>query len=165
MLFALIGLCLSQAPTPSGPASEAAARAAYEALAPRHQEYLARRLEAPKPVDLKRELGAMNEELKALQADYNKVVQLGSPRWAVAALVRISEAYDHYGEAIEGAPAPATLDAAQAEIYRTEMKNHAQPLHERARQLWAQAEEKARELGVKSPELEAGRAKAELRGK
>jgi tetratricopeptide (TPR) repeat protein len=70
--------------------------------------------------------------VQQLEGIYTQAAQMGSPEWAVASLWKLALAYQHLADVVEATPAPAGLSPADAQQFRTALKEQVAPLKERA---------------------------------
>ncbi len=81
--------------------------------------------------------------LKRLESAYAGVVAAGDTYYALAAMYRIGELYQHFADMLFAAPVPAGLAEDEAEIYRAELADQAAPLEDKALQAFRKAMAKA----------------------
>ena len=70
--------------------------------------------------------------VQQLEGIYTQAAQMGSPEWAVASLWKLALAYQHLADVVESTPPPAGLAPAEAQQFRTAVKEQVAPLKERA---------------------------------
>jgi len=135
-----------QQPPAEKPCDEKAARAQLEALKNGFDQFREAQLLGGR--ELKPSLNRMVGEHRELEQQYRKIAarQCGAP--SVDALVIVGRLYEEFALKWIHAPIPEQLDAAQAEIFRSELAQRAVPLQAKARETWTEAVRKAKELGI-----------------
>ncbi|HZH02704.1 MAG TPA: hypothetical protein VEY30_02900, partial [Myxococcaceae bacterium] len=86
--------------------------------------------------------------LQGLEGVYTQAAQMGSPEWAVASLWKLSLAYQHLSEVVEKTPAPAGMSGAEAQQFKTAVKEQVGQLQERADSAFKTCESRALSLEV-----------------
>lgn len=86
--------------------------------------------------------------LLSAQERYFGAIRRGAADWAVAAGARVGELYDDLYRQLIEAPAPADLDAGQAELYRGELRRTARVLVSKAMGVYEETLSAARRAGV-----------------
>jgi Tetratricopeptide repeat len=97
---------------------------------------------------LHRALERKADLLLSAQGHYLLTVRRGDRRWAVAAGARIGELYETLRAQLLDAPLPPSLDASQAETYRTELRNEVRVLAAKAVTAYEEALSLASRAGV-----------------
>lgn len=93
---------------------------------------------------IQRKFGA----LASVEQELLAIIDLGSPKWALAALARLGAAYAQGAQFLEKAPAPDGLDAAAAEKFRGALSQRANELKNKAQEAIGACASKASELKV-----------------
>ena len=154
MLGPMLTLCLLQAPATRAPAEVAAGEAAYEQLMPAHKQFLEQKLEGKTPQQIDRKVMQLSGQLASMHASWKVLVRPSYGRWQVAALVRQAEETAHFADLLESIQLPEAKER-QARLAASQRTN--------ARAFFDGAVEKAKDLGIISPELEAVRWQFEKR--
>jgi tetratricopeptide (TPR) repeat protein len=97
---------------------------------------------------LHQQLERKAELLLSAQGHYLRTVRRGDRRWAVAAGARIGELYESLRAQLLDAPLPPGLDAAQGEVYRTELRAQVRVLASKAVTAYEEALSLASRAGV-----------------
>jgi tetratricopeptide (TPR) repeat protein len=129
-----------QALIDDGATGEALAEATYSLLTPTSRAYAAMRIDGvqragqPRDFDqrLQRQLKDKVAALQALEADYAAVIETGSLRWGLAALVEVGRSYEDLADALRQSPAPTGLTPEQLEMYRERIDDLAWMQEQRA---------------------------------
>ncbi|MBI3178309.1 MAG: tetratricopeptide repeat protein [Deltaproteobacteria bacterium] len=129
-------------------ALEAVAHAAFVALEPEFNDYLAISLQVKSEKDMAKNLIKKLEMVAKLQTNYTKVLEIGQGDYGIASLYRIGFMYQHLAKAIFDTPCPKKLDEDQCMIYQSELQAKAFPLEEKAIEAFDNALKKAYELGL-----------------
>jgi TolA-binding protein len=116
----------------AGPPQDAAAHARFLLMEPRFHEFMKIHFNYTRQKDLAFVLKIKNARLKRLIEGYTEVDQIGSPRWSVASLARVGEAYRNFNKGLMDAPMPRGLDAEQQDLYRNTLEQMALPLEDKA---------------------------------
>ncbi|MHB8419856.1 MAG: tetratricopeptide repeat protein [Myxococcales bacterium] len=88
--------------------------------------------------------------LLSVQDQYTKTVKLGSGDPAICSLWRIGLAYQKFAQALYDAPVPPALRKSEqlVETYKDQISQQAMPAENKAKELYASAVQKSRELGI-----------------
>ncbi|MBN2496173.1 MAG: tetratricopeptide repeat protein [Deltaproteobacteria bacterium] len=98
-----------------------------------------------KPEQIRRLVKQRLERFRACEAAYTKVIRLKSPRFAIAALLRMGEQTEQLARDLRAAPPPPGLPAEMQPEYLRLLGETGTPLEDRARQYHEQALRLARE--------------------
>jgi cellulose synthase operon protein C len=101
-----------------------------------------------KPAQLNKALKKKSQMLEKAQAVYTSVVTIGDLRWATAALYRVGQIYDLFGEALTNAATPAGLSEAEAASYREALDLYVIDIQDKAIQLFSSGYQKSIEMQV-----------------
>jgi hypothetical protein len=97
---------------------------------------------------LARDVKVLTEQMKRLQTMYEAVLQSGQGEHKWAALYRLSQIHERFAEKLENSPVPSTLNAEEAEVYRSILGTKIRPLRDRAVEYYAMLLQKSQALGV-----------------
>lgn len=86
--------------------------------------------------------------LEETQKAFTKVIEMGDPDMAVAALYRVGQSYQLFSETLFSAPVPKGLDAQGVEQYKMQLDDQALPLQDKAIAAYQKALAKSYELQV-----------------
>ncbi|HUB09939.1 MAG TPA: tetratricopeptide repeat protein, partial [Myxococcales bacterium] len=88
--------------------------------------------------------------LLSVQDQYTKTVKLGSGDPAICSLWRIGLAYQKFAQSLYDAPVPPALRKSEqlVETYKDQISQQAMPAENKAKELYANAVQKSRELGI-----------------
>src|SRR5204862_1089318 len=89
-----------------------------------------------KPSALDRTLKKKTDLLVKAQGVYGGVVAIGDLHWATAALFRIGNTFEEYGDALRNAPTPKGLTQAEQDAYRGALDAQVVDIQDRAVQLY-----------------------------
>lgn len=101
-----------------------------------------------KPAQLNKALKKKAALLDKAQAVYTSVVLIGDLRWATAALYRVGQVYDLFGEALTNTTTPAGLSEAEATAYREALDLYVIEIQDKAIQLFSSGYQKSIEMQV-----------------
>ncbi len=101
-----------------------------------------------KPKELNRALKKKSQLLEKAQTVYGSVVAIGDLRWATAALYRVGQVYDLFGEALTNAATPAGLSEAEATAYREALDMYVIDIQDKAISLFSTGYQKSIEMQV-----------------
>lgn len=164
----VVGWVLSQAPVgPPGaivrtddPAvAERAAQLAIS-LETRHAAFMKAALPIGGGKTRERAFTSLKAQLEATSRRWRQIALLGSPQWALTALVREGELRWHFAAAIKAGGAPPEvkrLGNEAVDAYLELLEQQAAELRREARESWAAAALHSKEWNVPSPALEAVR--------
>ena len=100
------------------------------------------------PEALQRALERKADLLLSAQGHYLRALKLGDRRWGVAAGARIGDLYEGFRAELLAAPLPPGLDAADAEVYRAELRGEVRVLATKAISAYEETLALARNAGV-----------------
>lgn len=101
-----------------------------------------------KPAQLNKALKKKSQMLEKAQSVYTSVVTIGDLRWATAALYRVGQVYDLFGEALTNAATPEGLSEAEASAYREALDLYVIEIQDKAIQLFSSGYQKSIEMQV-----------------
>ena len=84
--------------------------------------------------------------LVKLAAAYERIIDIGSPEYTVAALFRLGEAHENFANALFKVPAPTGATPASVDKLRTELEKVALPLRDEAYKFFETAYQRSREV-------------------
>lgn len=99
--------------------------------------------------------------LQQLQGVYNQAASMGSSEWAVASLWKLGLSLQSLAEAVEATPVPAGVSAADAQQFKSAVKQQVQPIKEQADEAFKTCLARASQLEVFSPAVLGCRARSE----
>jgi tetratricopeptide (TPR) repeat protein len=101
-----------------------------------------------KPRQLSRRLKQKAALLAKAQKVYLDVVNYEDLKWATAALYRVGQVYEGFGEALTNAPTPAGLSKADQQAYRDGLDSYVIDIQDKAVELFSTGYQKAIEMQV-----------------
>ncbi|WP_044889675.1 tetratricopeptide repeat protein [Myxococcus hansupus] len=109
------------------------------------------KLAPAKGVDkLSEDLNYKAELLLSAQGHYLRSIRVGNGYWATAAGAQIGAMYENLYEHMVNSPAPAELDASEAEIYRQELRKKVRVLLTKSINIYERTLETAERIGSQS---------------
>lgn len=109
------------------------------------------KLAPSKGVDkLSEDLNYKAELLLSAQGHYLRSIRVGNGYWATAAGAQIGALYENLYEHMVNSPAPAELDASEAEIYRQELRKKVRVLLTKSINIYERTLETAERIGSQS---------------
>lgn len=97
-----------------------------------YQSFKEIKLAAPDdPKKFRDSLKEKRDAKKKVDAAYTKVVQIGSPEWAIASLYMIGSSDQHLVDAIQAVPSPKKLDEEQKLLFRDKLTEQTLPIEEK----------------------------------
>ena len=99
--------------------------------------------------------------LQQLQGVYNQSASMGSSEWAVASLWKLGLSLQSLAEAVEQTPVPAGLSAADAQQFKSAVKQQVQPIKEQAEEAFKTCLARASQLEVYAPAVLGCRSRSE----
>ncbi len=109
------------------------------------------KLAPAKGVDkLSEDLNYKAELLLSAQGHYLRSIRVGNGYWATAAGAQIGALYENLYEHMVNSPAPAELDASEAEIYRQELRKKVRVLLTKSINIYERTLETAERIGSQS---------------
>ncbi len=109
------------------------------------------RLDPAKGVDrLSQDLNYKAELLLSAQGHYLRSIRVGNGYWATAAGAQIGALYENLYEHMVNSPAPAELDASEAEVYRQELRKKIRVLLTKSINIYERTLETAERIGSQS---------------
>lgn len=96
--------------------------------------------------------------LLSAQGHYLRAIRMGNAHWAIAAGQRIGGLYEGLYDEMTHAPVPGSLDAEQAELYRSMLRKKVRVLVQKAISIYERTLTTAERIGVSSAFLEQTRA-------
>jgi tetratricopeptide (TPR) repeat protein len=139
---------LIRADRKSAPVMDAYAHARFLKLDSQWKQYSESKL--ARLSTLKQDLRTKRAKLKELEKAYASVVEIGSAEHGIASLARIGMAYADMAQNITHSPSPKGLTREQLQMYRNEIENLAQPLEQKAVEVFEAAISKASDLQIYS---------------
>ena len=97
---------------------------------------------------LTRRLKQKAELLKEASKVFMDTVSLGVAEWSTAALYQIGHTYEAFAKALREAPPPASLSAADKEVYSQQIEEFVVPVEEKSLDAYENGWKKAVELGI-----------------
>ncbi len=109
------------------------------------------RLEPAKGSDaLAKDLNYKAELLLSAQGHYLRSIRVGNGHWATAAGAQIGTMYENLYDHLVNSPAPAELDAEEAQIYREELRKKIRVLLTKSINIYERTLEAAERIGAQS---------------
>ena len=99
--------------------------------------------------------------LQQLQGVYNQAASMGSSEWAVASLWKLGLSLQSLAEAVEATPVPPGLSAADAQQFKSAVKQQVQPIKEQAEEAFKTCLARASQLEVYAPAVLGCRSRSE----
>ena len=99
--------------------------------------------------------------LQQLQGIYNQAASMGSSEWAVASLWKLGLSMQSLAESVEATPTPAGLSAADAQQFKSAVKQQVLPIKEQADEAFKTCLARANQLEVYSQAVIGCRARSE----
>jgi len=99
--------------------------------------------------------------LQQLQGVYNQAASMGSSEWAVASLWKLGLSLQSLADAVEQTPVPPGLSAADAQQFKSAVKQQVQPIKEQADEAFKTCLARATQLEVYSSAVLGCRARSE----
>ena len=99
--------------------------------------------------------------LQQLQGVYNQAASMGSSEWAVASLWKLGLSLQSLADAVEQTPVPAGLSAADAQQFKSAVKQQVQPIKEQADEAFKTCLARASQLEVYAPAVLGCRSRSE----
>jgi tetratricopeptide (TPR) repeat protein len=143
--------------TELGDGVEVIAQILYEVAEAEYTKYAAKAIDGPgsqklgrKATDklLLKQLTEKAQSLQAMELTYANIINTGAGEWGVAALVRVGQAYENMGAALENSYIPSYLSADQVEFYKMALEDKIYPQEEKAVESYKLALEKSFELSL-----------------
>ena len=85
-------------------------------------------------------------KLVRLASSFERIIDLGSPEFTVAALYRLGEAHENFANALFKVPAPTGASPAEVDKLRTELEKVALPLRDEAYKFFETAYQRSKEV-------------------
>ena len=95
---------------------------------------------------IEKQVSDKQSKLVKVAAGYEKIIDIGSPEFTVAALFRLGEAHENFANALFKVPAPTGASPAAVDKLRTELEKVAIPLREEAYKFFETAYKRSREV-------------------
>src|SRR5678816_640886 len=99
--------------------------------------------------------------LQQLQGVYNQAASMGSSEWAVASLWKLGLSLQSLAEAVEQTPVPTGLSAADAQQFKSAVRQQVQPIKEQADEAFRTCLARASQLEVYAPAVLGCRSRSE----
>ncbi|MES1185256.1 MAG: tetratricopeptide repeat protein [Myxococcales bacterium] len=97
---------------------------------------------------LKGRLKSKAELLKKAAETFLSTAEIGAAEWTTAALYQIGVTYESFSKALLNSPPPASLSAAEKELYQQSIDEFVVPIEERSLEAYESGWHKAIELGI-----------------
>jgi tetratricopeptide (TPR) repeat protein len=109
------------------------------------------------PEKLEDEMESKAKRLLGAQEQYVRAMRRGDADWATAAALRVGELYETFHDELLRAPLPKGLDAGQARVYRSELRERVRVLLGKAIRLYEDTLSTALRVGARSDYVERAR--------